>query len=267
MLTVNSKGCAVILLILFVIGSSADIPKIITYQGKITNDGGVMVPDGSYTMSFVIFDAETGGDVLWSSGGVLAAVSDGIFNVLLGESGQPPLELPFDSEYWLEITIESDLQSPLVRLGSMGYAYMANSLIPGTAIVGNVSNGTMAALKGTNIATSDPTSGVMGEAESPIGHGVYGFNTSASGQAIGVRGHTLSTDGVGVLGRASTTEGSNYGVWGESSSTDGIGVYGVAAATTGYTFGISGMSVSTDGRGVAGSAQATSGYAFLVCMG
>ena len=104
----------------------ADIPTTISYQGKVTETGGTPVPDGAYSMQFSIHDAVTGGSELWNSGAMPVHIVGGIFNILLGESPQPAIELPFDQDYWLGVVVESDVQGPRQPLGSVGYANMAS---------------------------------------------------------------------------------------------------------------------------------------------
>jgi hypothetical protein len=41
---------------------------MISYQGRVTDDIGVPVADGTYDMRFRIYDGETGGTLEWDSG-------------------------------------------------------------------------------------------------------------------------------------------------------------------------------------------------------
>ncbi|MFZ5986794.1 MAG: hypothetical protein ACOYWZ_06695, partial [Bacillota bacterium] len=43
-----------------------DIPKLINYQGKVTNQDGTPVSDGSYSMEFKLYNVPTGGNALWN---------------------------------------------------------------------------------------------------------------------------------------------------------------------------------------------------------
>jgi len=219
--------------------SHAEIPKVLNYQGKVTDTGGVPVSDGNYSMTFTIYDAETAGTSLWSSGAMMLAVSAGIFSVLLGESPQPALSLEFDIDYWVEVDIEGDVQSPRTRLGSVGYAFMASGIVPETEVVG--SSG-YPMLKGSN---SGAGAGLRGDSD----------------QGIGVRGETQATDNKGVYGVANATEGITSGVYGVSHSMDGTGVFGEVTATTGVNYGIKGVHESTNGAAVIGLANGTSGVA------
>ena len=272
-----------ILFILITVSVSADIPKMINYQGKVTDTAGNPVPDGSYLMQFKIFDAPTGNVLLWSSGDVSVDVADGTFSVLLGQSPQPSLDLAFDQDCWLEVVVEGVVQSPRQQLISVGYAYMASGLIPGTEISGEVTTPDGAVIKALNMATSGSAYGLWGESASTSGEGVHGYGH------IGVYGRTVATNGFGVYARADATTGLSYGVYaqsqgdegrgvygiawrggpsygvfGENRSSEGTGVYGWATATTGTAYGVHGHSDSRDGSGVYGTAEETGvvGYAF-----
>ena len=242
----------------------AEIPQVISYQGKITDSGGTSVPDGSYTMRFRIMDGPTGANVLWDSGNRTIATSGGVFSVLLGESPQPSLDLEFDQEYWLLVTFEGVNQTPRQPLASTGYAYMASGLVAGTEVVGSVDTGAMTALKVTNRAPTGFTYGVYGVSSSTQGRGVCGHATATSGLVYGILGRCDSTLGYGVYGTATATSGDTNGVYGVSFSSTGRGVLGIAASTTGAAFGVYGSSASTSGRGVHGYAAATSGNAYGV---
>ena len=278
--------------LIFTSSASAEIPQIINFQGKVTDTGGTPISDGDYSMTFTIYDAETSGTSQWSSGGMTVAVSNGTFSVLLGDTGQPTLNLGFNQDYWMEIDIDGDIQSPRSRLGSVGYAFMASGLVAGTEVIGSVASGTNAAIKGTNTATSGYNYGVYGESSSIDGRGVYGYTgavyagargvhgESDSKYGFGVYGHATSTEidastcgvfgkcdsysGFGVYGKATHTSGANWGVHGRTYSGNGEGVWGVVDATSGTGVGVFGASYSTDGRGVHGSATATSGETYGV---
>ena len=264
----------------------ADIPPIISYQGKATDSGGNPVPDGNYNIRFRIYDDPVAGNLKWDSGTHSESVSDGVFSVLLGEAPHPSIGLPFDDYYWLLVTFAGVDQTPRQQLASTGYAYMANGLVPGTVITGS----TYYILKAVNTDAAGFSYGMHGEAGGDQGTGVYGYATSTSGVNFGVYGRTNSTGGRGIFGWANattgtsyavrgynksvagtgisgevdTSSGTTYGVHGEVSSPAGYGVYGLASSSGGYAFGVYGKSESTLGRGVFGWATATSGFTYGV---
>jgi hypothetical protein len=118
--------------------AQAEIPQTISYQGKVTDTAGNPVADGTYTMRFRIYDAATAGTLEWDSGAQTVVLSNGVFNVVLGESPQPALDLSFDEDYWLLVRFAGVDQTPRQQLTANGYSYMASGLVPGTEIAGDL---------------------------------------------------------------------------------------------------------------------------------
>jgi hypothetical protein len=119
----------------------------------------------------------------------------------------------------LLVTFEGEHQAPRKRLGSVGYAYMASGLVPGTKVEGTLSGTFQAALRGVNLATAGPN--------------------------FGMSGASYSTAGAGVFGWADATTGTNYGVYGQSDSPSGYGIYGTNSL--GWAGGFDG-DVEVEGR-------------------
>jgi hypothetical protein len=213
-------------------------------------------------MRFVIYDAATAGTQLWNSGAFWVQVTGGVFSVLLGDTGQPNLTLDFDEDYWLEVRIDGDIQSPRVQLGSVGYAYMASGV--GVYASATATTGETYGLWAVQVSYGG--SAVRGQAtgSSGSGDGVSGQCTATTGYTYGVYGSSSSINGTGVYGTASAGEGTTYGVYGSSSSTDGYGVQGEATATTGTVYGVRGVTYSIDGAAVWGDCQAFSGSTYGV---
>jgi hypothetical protein len=288
--TVRRALIAVVVGLVLAGGVLADIPQMVGYQGMVTDNSGNPVADGTYTMRFRIYTAVTGGTLLWDSNNQSVTLAGGVFSVMLGESPQPALGLAFDQDYWLLVTFSGQNQSPRKRLGSVGYAYMASGVVPGTLIEGSVTGGTACAIKGRNTAFTGLNYGVRGENTSSSGVGTYGWGSATTGTNYGVYGITSSTSGRGVYGAASTTAGTNYGgrfytasssgrgvhgragnasgtsygVYGESAGSLGRGVYGVATSTVSYNFGVLGETASQNGHGVHGRNTCTDGNAYGV---
>lgn len=239
----------------------AEIPTVISYQGKVTDTSGNPVPDNNYTMRFRIYNVSAGGTALWDSGARTVAVAGGVFSVLLGESPQPALGLAFDADYWLLVTFAGVDQTPRQRLASTGYAYMASGLVPGTEVSGSLAGnvltvvnssaaGDASALRAFSSAGSGFTHGVYAEVSSPDGSAVLARGLSGTGTAYGVHAQSLSSSGRALYGQAAATTGTTYGVYGTSASSAGIGVFGLASATGGITYGGWFESASSTGRGL-----------------
>lgn len=117
---------AATLALTFTLTASAAIPHLVNYQGKATDKSGMPL-NGTYNLTFRIYNAETGGTPKWSETQAGIPISNGIFQVQLGST--TTLNLPFDESYWISIEINTDGEmTPRTRLASVPYAYRAESL-------------------------------------------------------------------------------------------------------------------------------------------
>jgi hypothetical protein len=127
--------------VLFTTGISADVPHLIRFQGKVTDTQGAPL-NGGYSITFRIYNSESGDKLLWSETQSEVPVSNGIFTVLLGNVTS--LDLPFDESYWLSMEVNDDGEMlPRQRITSVGYAIHAEvadsianvSIVPQGAII------------------------------------------------------------------------------------------------------------------------------------
>lgn len=105
--------------------SAAQIPKYINFQGQLTDSSGAKV-NGSRSVTFGIYNVATGGSPLYTE--VQSVVlSNGVGSALLGSV--TPLNLPFDTHYYLGITISGDAEmTPRIQLSASAYAFTAQEL-------------------------------------------------------------------------------------------------------------------------------------------
>lgn len=116
-------------------------PSTVNYQGKLTDSAGQPVI-GTKAVQFGVYDAPTGGTLLWSESQTVLTTAGGLFNVLLG-STNPLTPAVFDSpNRYLSITIDGQELSPRQVLASVPYALAA-----GTVDGANIKNGTITAEK------------------------------------------------------------------------------------------------------------------------
>ncbi len=131
---------ALSLLLFTSVTASAQVPKLIRYQGTLVDANNVPL-EGTYALTFRVYDAASVGSVLWSETQSAVPVSRGVFNVLLGQVTS--LTLAFDKDYWLTTQVGTDAEmTPRQRLTSVPYAYraeVANQLSSGTNIGARVS--------------------------------------------------------------------------------------------------------------------------------
>ncbi|MCK5232828.1 MAG: hypothetical protein KAR13_21320, partial [Desulfobulbaceae bacterium] len=103
----------------------ADVPQSINYQGYLTDSGGNAVADGDYLMGFSIYNVFTGGTSLWSEAQTVA-VTNGIYDVILGQPGNLLDPDDFDGELYLGITVGTDDEmTPRQKLTSTPFAMKA----------------------------------------------------------------------------------------------------------------------------------------------
>jgi len=105
--------------------SSADVPHMITYSGKVTKvHGGPL--NGTFQLTFSIYPDTLGSPADWTETHPEVVVKHGLFSVLLG-SVNPIPPLVFDGSIkYLGVQVESDPQMrPLTPIVSVAYAYRA----------------------------------------------------------------------------------------------------------------------------------------------
>jgi microcystin-dependent protein len=112
-------------LLALTLSAHAAIPHLMNFQGKATDRLGAPL-NGSYNLTFRIYNSATGGSPKWSETQPNISISNGIFQVQLGSVA--PLNLFFDESYWISIEINTDGEmSPRTRLASVGYAFTAET--------------------------------------------------------------------------------------------------------------------------------------------
>jgi len=118
-------------------------PGALNYQGLLLDSSGDPVPDDDYTITFAIYDLETGGTALWDETQT-ASVADGLFNVRLGATDPiTPTSWVDGRDLWLGITLSGESEmTPRQQLVSVPYALNAgdvrgSDIHPNTISVGS----------------------------------------------------------------------------------------------------------------------------------
>ncbi|MCA9293607.1 MAG: tail fiber domain-containing protein [Phycisphaerales bacterium] len=241
---------------------------VVTYQGRLRSAG--LPANGTFTMSFTLFDAPVGGTQIGSTitpfGGV--AATGGVFTVNLDFGNQA-----FNNhDRYLQIVVNGTTLTPRQLIARAPHAIATRGLFVGpTETVGvgietpnpnvqmDVRSSRVVALNVQNSSTSgqavsgfasSPTGttyGLYGLNDSPDGRGVFGWARNANvGDSAGVYGQNDGAGGAGVKGLG------YHGVFGESSAEMGAGVYGRSAADNGTVWGVFGYAQTETGIGVGG---------------
>ncbi|MBN1885479.1 MAG: hypothetical protein JW876_08160 [Candidatus Krumholzibacteriota bacterium] len=236
----RSMLAATLLVLSLCLCAFAEVPRTLDYQGVLTGADGPVVPDGSYTMTFRIYDVPAGGSALWEETSD-AAVGKGIFSVTLGMA--VPLDLPFDGQYWLGISVEGETElSPRVQLTAVAYSLNAactrgENLVPAT---GSVGIGTTAPAEMLDVAgavkvggTANLNAGTIrwtgSDFEGYDGGAWHSFTTTGTGTVPpGSSGQTLHHTGSGWAATSSLfNDGANIGI-GTTAPTAALDILGGA---------------------------------------
>jgi len=99
------------------------IPQTFSVHGRLTNTTNDAL-SGDYNMTFKIYDAVSGGNLLWfSDTWEVSTDSNGVYNVILND-----INLSFSDAYYLGVTVGTDSEmSPRINLTSTPYTFRANS--------------------------------------------------------------------------------------------------------------------------------------------
>ena len=115
-------GTIITLVIVLVNVTSADVPQLISFQGKLyDNEDNPLT--GKYEVTFRIYSTESGGSHVWVETLNLNC-ENGLYSVILGKTAT--INLDFDSQYWLGVQVAGDVeQSPRYQLVSVPTAFRA----------------------------------------------------------------------------------------------------------------------------------------------
>ncbi len=239
----------------------ASIPGItVPYPGRLADATGQSVTDGFYDLSFALYEAETGGEPLWSEVQGAIAVADGAFLTSLGAINPISPAVLEGCTRWLAVGIRGPGEASFAALNPRQQVAAA---MPGEPAVsaggapcphnhwGETWDGagpglTLRSSSGPGLfSTSASTDGVHGEASAANKSGVFGLNHGAgfgvfgrSDSGPGVAGHSAKGDG--VSGHSDAADGvhgesaNGPGVRGETSAADGVGVVGTNLASGNY---------------------------------
>jgi len=118
-------------------GARAAAPEVISYQGLLTDDQGVVAEDGQYGLRFEVYDAPAGGTLLFRQS-LQVTVVDGLYNVLLSTNQHPSgatlAEVFANDITYMAVVIESgpgigsEVElSPRQQIASVPYALTAGA--------------------------------------------------------------------------------------------------------------------------------------------
>jgi hypothetical protein len=213
------------LICIYLSNISAQVPRIIAYQGVLTDTKGNPKPDGAYELTFTLYAQESGGDKVWQESKPVE-VKSGIFSASLGDG--TPLVVAFDKPYWLGIKIGSAAElSKRVRLSSAAYAL--GSAVADSAKKSAYSDSTRKAVKADSAGKAGVADRVNGS-----GNGVRSDTVTTrmvmakdtngvaivSASGAGIRLNGIGNVGIGTTDPMGTLHVSGTGIYVNRNSQD-----------------------------------------------
>ncbi|MBN1954917.1 MAG: hypothetical protein JW900_07685 [Anaerolineae bacterium] len=227
----------------------------IPYTGRLSDDTGALVADGTYSFAFALYGAETGGEVLWAETQEWVDVRGGNFGALLGSVNRVPQAIAESAELWLAVEVRGPGERDYTALAPRQRLSSISSESPDALSCDH-----------THLYEwwegSSSSYGLVVDNRNGTGDGIRGYSNASAANYAGVYGVNFNT-GPGVYGRS---DGGGPGVAGYSS---GRGVYGsgtdgvVGESGTDYMSGVYGFNTVT-GYGVTGRAE---GYFGVLAWG
>jgi hypothetical protein len=172
----------------------------ISFQGVLQDSNAEPVPDGDYDLTFRLYTAPSGDSAFWTEDrtGVNAiAVTDGVFNVLLGSISSLS-GVAFDDQYFLGITVGSDSEIlPRTEILAVPYArtipnvYPTNSLVEVDAplSVGTSGSEALFTLRGPDDPVNGPVQFLYGDTPDQFESGRIRFSEAGTGNWRGAYIH------------------------------------------------------------------------------
>jgi hypothetical protein len=208
------------------------------YQGRLNDPAtGEPVTDGSYSMTFRLYDSELGITALWTETKDVA-VQDGVFSTALGDTTELDPGLFNGQALWLGVEIGTDNEAtPRQKILPVAYAL---SLVPGAQILTSSSS---TALAVSNAGTGD----ALQVAGTTTLDGDLSVSGSLSGGSHAHWGESWAGSGVGLTLRSYDNDGLVINLPGQ----DGVHIFRPSAQGV-YVYDPSGSGFYVDAAGTTG---------------
>jgi hypothetical protein len=207
------KRLVMLLALLPLTAAAQVVPSGMAFTGRLAQSGtGV---NGTHAFVFDLYDAQTGGNSVWSESFSSLMVTDGVVDVGLGTMTPLTANIFTGSPRYLQITVDGTAMSPRLLIVSVPYAFRSDiaetanhvGAIAASDVVSTVTAGTGVQVNktGNNAAISvDPTavqSRVTGTCAAGQAIGTIGQNGMVTCNSTGITGVTA---GVGLSGGGSS---------------------------------------------------------------
>ncbi|UCH83146.1 MAG: tail fiber domain-containing protein [Candidatus Latescibacterota bacterium] len=120
----TSLVCVATAVVLVAWGATADVPRLINYQGTLEDDRGRPIT-GTHDLTFTIYPSDDPSPpVLWTETHTDVPVDAGLFSVTLGDTTAIPEGLFGDGDRWMGIAVDGGPEmTPRVRITSVPWSF------------------------------------------------------------------------------------------------------------------------------------------------
>lgn len=143
--------------------SSAQVPTTVPFQARLVDSGGAPIGPGTLVV-FEMFDAQSGGSSVWGPESHIVTPVNGVVSVHLG-AGDPAVPVTpavfTGAPRHLEVRVAGTTLTPRFRMGAVGYALRAGSVVTGAVGSPEVIDGSLAT---ADLADDSVTSGKIATA-------------------------------------------------------------------------------------------------------
>jgi len=118
---------------LLALPATAAVPRTLNIQGVLADDSDMVLPDGSYTVQFHLWDASSGGSDVWTEQ-FSVSQNGGVFNAVLGKVVALDPDL-FSQTLWLSLVVDGGSPtSPRIEMTSVASSLNAAAVAPDAAV-------------------------------------------------------------------------------------------------------------------------------------
>ncbi len=162
------KAVALVVFVFLAVLAQAEVNPDISIQGVLTNNYGLPLPDDDYLVTFKFYDAQTGGNFIFSEHDEISQVN-GVFNYTLYNL-YPDM---FDQNLYLELTIDGESPMvPRIRLTPVPVALRASTVDPTNAVTSLESlHGNIDLVAGNNVSITHSGSSITISADAGTSSG------------------------------------------------------------------------------------------------
>jgi len=171
--------------------AGAGVPLKINFQGRLDESG--QPAEGPKTFVFKLYDASSGGNLVWTSQSQSISVSQGIFSAVLSAGTPASLSTAaFSGARYVEMIVDGVILSPRQEMVAAPYALVAQALAP-DAVIPSASLGAGSVTDAAVLlSTAAISSGKFGDERVSITTGAFSGGFNGPGQL-------LKLDGAGSL--------------------------------------------------------------------